>query len=241
MADGEGRTKGPRAAPLPANEAARLAALRACEVLDTPPDVSLDDLTRLAARICETPIALISLIDESRQWFKSRVGLDVPSTTRDVAFCSHAILEPDVMMVPDALRDERFADNPLVTGEPKIRMYAGAPLVTRDGFALGTLCVIDRRPRELEDAQLEALRILAQQAVTQLEMRKALRQAADALAEVRTLSGLLPICGGCKRIRNDEGYWERLERYLADRSGATFSHGLCPSCEARFDEEEPPR
>jgi GAF domain-containing protein len=237
MAGEQGGGRGPRPAPRPGNEAARLAALRACEVLDTPPDADLDDVARLAARICEAPIALISLIDESRQWFKSRVGLDVPSTTRDVAFCAHAILEPDVMMVSDALRDPRFAENPLVTGEPSIRMYAGAPLVTRDGFALGTLCVIDRRPRTLDEEQIESLRILAQQVVTQLEMRKVLRQAADALAEVRTLSGLLPICVGCKSIRNDEGYWERVESYLSARSGTRFTHGLCPRCVERMEEE----
>lgn len=239
MVEDAARSSGARPAPRPENEAARLAALRACEILDTPPDASLDDLTRLAARICETPIALISLIDESRQWFKARVGLDVPSTDRDIAFCSHAILEPDLMVVPDALHDERFSRNPLVTGEPHIRMYAGAPLVTREGHALGTLCVIGREPRALDDDQAEALRILAQQVVTQLEMRRVLRQAADALAEVRTLGGLLPICTHCKRIRNDAGYWERVESYLASRSDASFSHGLCPACYDRIEEDEP--
>jgi GAF domain-containing protein len=237
MSERSGRTRGGRAAPLPSNEAARLAVLRALDVLDTPPDASLDDLTRLASRICETPIALISLIDERRQWFKSRVGLDVPSTDRDVAFCAHAILEPDVMLVPDAIDDERFADNPLVTGDPKIRLYAGAPLLTRDGYALGTLCVIDRTPRRLDEGQIEALRILAQQIVTQLELRQALRQTADALQELKTLGGLLPICASCKKIRDDEGYWQRVEAYLSERSDATFTHGLCPACLARIEDD----
>jgi len=235
MTDRHVPVEGGRPAPAPRGEAARLAALHALEILDTPPDASLDDLARLAARICDVPIALISLVDEGRQWFKSRVGLDVPSTTRDVAFCAHAILEPDLMMIPDTLLDERFAYNPLVTGDPKIRMYAGAPLVTREGHSLGTLCVIDRNPRLLDEEQAEALRILAQQVVTQLELRRVLREAADALAEVKTLSGLLPICASCKSVRNDEGYWERVERYVSTRSKATFSHGLCPTCYTRFD------
>jgi len=229
--------QGTRGAPLPPGEAARIAALRAYEVLDTPPEACFDDLTRLAARICDAPIALLSLVDESRQWFKSRVGVEVPSTARDVAFCAYAILEPDVMVVPDALADERFADNPLVTGEPTIRMYAGAPLLTAEGHALGTLCIIDRRPRDLDDDQIESLRVLAQQTVSQLELRRVLRQAADALAEIRTLSGLLPICLACKRIRNDDGYWERVESYVASRSAASFSHGSCPTCFEHMDED----
>ncbi len=227
--------EGARPAPLPPGEQARLASLRACEVLDTPPEPSLDDVTRLAGQVCDAPIALISLVDEDRQWFKARVGLHTASTPRDVAFCAHAILEPEVMVVPDTLDDDRFRHNPLVTGDPKIRMYAGAPLLTRDGHALGTLCVIDTRPRQLDGQQIEALRILSEQVVTQLELRQALRRAADALAEVKALNGLLPICAGCKSIRNDEGYWERVESYLANHAATEFTHGLCPACDRRLD------
>src|SRR2546425_3855968 len=148
-------------APLPANEAERLKALYQFEILDTISEQLFDDLTRVASLICETPIALISLIDRDRQWFKSKIGLDVAETPRDVAFCSYAILQSDLFEVRDALQDERFAGNPLVTGDPNIRFYAGAPLTTPEGHAIGTLCVIDRVPRELKPKQKEALQALS--------------------------------------------------------------------------------
>ena len=159
-------------APIPQNEKKRLKVLWQYEVLDTVPEEVFDDLTELAAKICEAPIALISLVDEDRQWFKAKVGTTLSETARDFSFCSYAITQSDLFIVPDATRDERFANSPLVTAEPKIRFYAGAPLITPDGHALGTLCVIDKVPRQLRPEQEQALRILAHHVVSQLELRR---------------------------------------------------------------------
>lgn len=158
--------------PLPANESDRLRALYRYEVLDTEPEVAFDSLTQLAAAICQTPIALITLVDRDRQWFKARVGLDAAETPRDAAFCTQVILQSGPFVVLDASQDERFSDNPYVLAEPHIRFYAGVPLVTPDAYPLGTLCVIDRVPRQIDEQQIRGLEILAQQVVSLLELRR---------------------------------------------------------------------
>lgn len=207
------------AATVPENEAARLEALRRYQILDTEPERSFDDLALLASHICGTPMALITLVDADRQWFKSRIGVSITETARAVSFCTHAIQHRDLFIVPDARHDERFCQNPFVTGGPEIRFYAGAPLVTPDGHALGTLCVLDRLPRTLSREQLEALTALCRQTEAQLELRRHIMDLRQALgerdraqadqaklidelraahADVRRLSALIPYCSTCQ-------------------------------------------
>jgi hypothetical protein len=164
---------------IPTDEPERLRALAEYHLLDTPSEASFDALTRLAAHLVDAPVALITLVDAERQWFKSRHGLAARETARDVSFCGHVVADRQPLVVPDASRDERFADNPLVTGEPHIRFYAGLPLVGHGGHVLGTLCVIDRVPRELTAKQQELLALLTGQVVDQLEARRQARQLRD--------------------------------------------------------------
>ena len=156
----------------PANEKQRLAALNSYEILDSAPEMAYDDIVSLASAICGVPIALISLIDKDRQWFKSRKGFEQVETKRDISFCAHAIHDVKVFEVDDALLDERFATNPLVENGPKIRFYAGAPLIDSKGFALGTLCVIDKVAKKLNAQQVQALEALARQVTLNIETRK---------------------------------------------------------------------
>jgi two-component system NtrC family sensor kinase len=169
--------------PMPAPDRDRVAALQRYAILDTEPEQAFDDLTLLASFVCKTPIALISLVDEDSQWFKSKVGMDASQTPRDIAFCSVAIQQTDVMVVPDTLQDERFRNNPLVVSGPRIRFYAGAPLINEEGYALGTLCVVDRSPREFGADQKEALQALGRLVLAQLEFRLNLQLLKEALTD----------------------------------------------------------
>ncbi len=225
----------------PGLERRRLAALRRYDILDTPAEADFDDFTRLASQICGTPIALISLVEQNRQWFKSEFGLGVRETPIEVSVCRHAIQQKDVFVVPDMIRDERFKDSALVHGDPHMRFYAGAPLESSEGLPLGTLCVIDREPRALSAMQSEALQILARQVMAQFELRLTARELARrnaeleaAQKEIATLEGLLPICAQCKKIRDSEQDWVPVEAYMARHADVTFSHGLCPVCAQAF-------
>jgi len=173
-------------APLPPNEVARLAALDSYEILDSPPEPSFDTLVRLTAQIFQVPTALVSLVDRERQWFKARVGIDVCETDRTVAFCAHAILTRAPLIVEDALEDPRFADNPLVVGPPHVRFYAGAPLISSDGFQLGTLCILDSAPRRFDESETEQLCDVARLVVDQLELRKRGLLLAEQTDQLRT-------------------------------------------------------
>ncbi len=210
-------------APKSDDEQGRLDALRRYEILGTSAESSFDDFTALASFVCNTPIALISFVDSERQWFKSKIGIDVDETPRDVSFCAHAILHEEVLVVNDTLTDARFSDNTLVTGQPHIRFYAGAPLITPTGHEVGTLCVIDKAPNALSSSQIKMMEALGRQVVVQLELRVALRT-------IKTLQGLIPICSYCKRIRKDQDYWQTIEKYIQEHSDVQFSHGICPTC-----------
>lgn len=177
--------------PVPTDEAERLEALRKYALTREPAE-QFDRLTALASYICKTPIALLTVVEEEEQWFKSKVGMEACGTSRETAFCAHAILNEEPMVVRDATEDDRFAENPLVLNSPNIRFYAGMPIMTPDKHKLGTLCVIDNRPRELSEDQLEALRTLSEIAMTEMELRRVSASLAIALDKVRHLESVLP-------------------------------------------------
>ena len=210
-------------APLPPNENARLTALHRYRILDTPPEPVYDDLTRLAADICRTPFAVMTLIDHERQWFKSTHGITIRETPRDIAFCTHAFLKPsELLIIPDMHHDRRFVDHPLVTGPPHIRFYAGAVLMTPDGFSLGTLCVLDQRPRHLRKAQIVALQTLSRQTVAHLELRLLgeLRARQATLEETNRRLQALAATDGLTGLQNHRAFRETLRRQCAQAGRA---------------------
>ncbi len=226
--------------PQPINEQHRLEILRQYNLLDTQTEQALDELATLAAHICQVPISLISLIDENRQWFKSKIGISVSETPRDISFCAHAINEPDIFIVSDATKDERFSDNPLVVSEPHIRFYAGVPLVTKEDHALGTLCIIDRIPRQLNPFQQEALRILARQVMTQLELRHKSHELGKSERFLRTIIDSEPECvkvlgsDGTLQMMNPAGLAMIEADSFAQVAGQCLYSLVVPEHRARF-------
>lgn len=197
--------------PLPLHETARLSALHDHRILDTLGESEYDDITLLASQICKTPIALISFVDDTRLWYKSSVGIDIQEMPREDAFCAYAITNPnETMVVADTLEDSRFSTHPAVVGEPNIRFYAGAPLITTDNLALGTLCVMDSKPRELTRQQLEALQALARQLSLRLELRRTTRQLRIANEELQNLTMIDDLTG----LYNRRGFFLHAERQL---------------------------
>lgn len=239
-------------APKPANEAARLQALLEADILDTAPEIDFDDVAELIASICATPIALVSLIDAERQWFKAKIGFEFSEAPRDVAFCAHAILEPDVFVVPNAIDDERFFDNPLVVGEAHVRFYAGAPITTREGYNVGEVCVMDRMPRSLTEKQGAALRTLARQVATQMEVRRLnqllrtrSRQMEDARRQLDDLltnaTDLIVLVGERGQIKYVNRAWTHVLGYDVQQSvGRPIFDVVAPDerarCEILFDD-----
>jgi transcriptional regulator with GAF, ATPase, and Fis domain len=227
------------------DESARLDVLRRYEILDTPPEVPFDDLATLASHLCDTPIALVGFVARDREWFKARIGMSIDAAPRDISFSAHAILQSDVFVVPDASTDPRFTSNPLVTETPRIRFYAGAPIETSDGHSLGTICVIDRVPRELRESQLEGLRALARHAVSLLEFRRtrmrdsvaqsaeellhAITQGTAAVTGTRFFASLVEHLAGALKVRRVY-VAECLENDRA-RSRAVWTDGFQPNFE----------
>jgi signal transduction histidine kinase len=244
---------------MPDNETDRLAALYELDILDSPAEQDFDDIVKLASNVCGSPMSLVSLLDADRQWFKARVGTDLTGTDRDISFCAHAVLGRDLLVVPDATKDARFADNPLVVQDGGIRFYAGAPLVTTDGYALGALCVIDREPRRLEIEQLQALRALARQVTSQIELRRHAIALASTTARLQELErrkdDMTHLVGGDLRtpLRLMSAYLDKLggtgyhDAELADLVGRSVSghirgfldlmHHLTSMAEAGFGSE----
>ncbi|MBC8001462.1 MAG: response regulator [Opitutaceae bacterium] len=210
--------------PLPSNETERLNALRRLRILDTPAEQAFDDLVQLAVNLCGTPMAAVTLIDHDRQWFKARIGLPFSETPRDLSFCAHAILEPeDLLIVPDTREDERFADNRLVVEDPGLRFYAGAPLVTAEGHALGTLCIFDHVPRSLNGSQVRALRALAQQVNTQLDLRWQVCVLEDSIKERKAAE---------ERQQQSQGLYTAVIGSLAEGVVVQDSAGVIQTCNA---------
>lgn len=222
---------------IPENEQERLKALSEYRILGTRPEQSYDDITRMASLVCRTPISLMSLVDSKRQWFKSKVGITADETPRDWSFCAHAIHNDQPLIVNDALNDERFVDNPLVCGDPKIRFYAGFPLNNDEAHRIGTLCVIDRRPNHLSEDQMQIMEALARQVVVFLDLRKRSIKLLESFCSSDKPPGMISTCSYCRKARDERGHWIYLDQFLSQRTNLNFSHGICDSCiEEHFPE-----
>ncbi len=221
------------APPLHRQERERLEALRRYRILDTSPEKGFDDITYLASALCKTPVAMVAFIDKDRQWFKSRIGLTMQQTARSISICAYTILQRSIMVVPDVSKDERFSDNPLVTGPMGIRFYAGVPVFSIGGLPLGTVAVMDREPRTLLVGQEESLRAVSRLASSLLELRRANGELIAAQDAMNLYSEVLPVCSSCRKVRTEEGEWVLLEQFVRDHAHDS-SQGICPECARRL-------
>jgi GAF domain-containing protein len=224
------------------DDAERLRALAATGLLDEDPQPALDRLTRLASRILGAPVSLVSLVDDRRQLFASQQGLHEPlATERETplghSFCQHVVTSGEELIVTDATNDPRVRGNGAVESL-RAQAYAGVPLRTSEGHVLGSFCVLDHEPREWTAEELETLTDLAAACITEIELRGAVGALERAEERIRTLRGLIPVCAWCRRIRDDAGYWNDLERYVETHTGARVSHGICPACTASLTESQ---
>lgn len=229
-------------APSTLTDPERLEALRATGLLNPDPKPTLQRLTRLASRFIGAPVSLVSLVDKDRQVFAASIGLEEPWNSRGEtplshSFCQHVVTSGEALVVTDARRDPRVKQN-LAIDDIGVEAYAGVPLETTEGHRLGSFCVIDGQPRVWTDEELEVLYDLAQAAMSEIELRATAIALDDALASVRTLKGLIPVCSWCSKVRDDEGFWNGLVEYMARHAGVQVSHGICPSCESRLEADE---
>jgi len=216
--------------PIPANESRRLEALRRFKIMDSEPEEFFDDLVEVAATVTGVQFAVMSLVDEERQWFKARYGLDITETPREHSICTHTVCGTQTLVVKDTAADARFRSNPYALGEGGIRFYAGAPIYDSDRNSIGTICVLGTEPRSIERSQIAALEALARSAMSQIELRHIADELAETSANLKVPRIHLPMCCHCKSIRDEGEEWRNVEDYFKVNSRARLTHGICPAC-----------
>jgi hypothetical protein len=226
----ESASPGRTAARQPAHEQARLDALHRYGILDSEPERRFDDIAKLAAAALDMPIAMVSFVDDDRQWSMATVGIARGEVSRAQSFCTHAITQDWSLVIEDASIDARVHATALVSGATQARFYAGAPLITPEGQRVGTVCVIDTSPRTLARRELDILAGLARQTVELLEHRLTAARLGEALQRLQTMATLIPICSHCRKVRDEANHWLTLERLVQAKTGSRFTHGICPDC-----------
>lgn len=214
----------------PSHEQARLDALLRYGILDSEPERRFDDIAKLAAAALDMPVAMVSLVDDERQWSMATVGIARGEVPRAQSFCTHAITQDWLLVIEDASLDARVNTTAMVSGPAQARFYAGAPLITPEGQRIGTVCVIDRTPRTLARRELDILAGLARQTIELLEHRLTAARLGEAQQRLSTMATLIPICSHCRKVRDEANHWLTLERLVQAKTGSRFTHGICPDC-----------